>query len=281
MRTYKEQTALILEKISRRDGAKKKRMKYIYSLSALAACLALAFAIYALPVIVNMREPDDAHGGGEGPGNCVHIVPGLGIGENYHSIDILFAAFIYDPADPGAFDRWAKEAGRLSAEYATKQCGSRYFTMDFFIQYFGIKREDFEKLYYNTYLYSVFDYDIDVLYSGDKDAVERYYAKITPERIAEMESRANLRAAKDELVQKTFGVIMLDGETASKEYEEWIKSLDKEGIIGWLDEHIPQEQGWFLAANSLWEIDEFMDYWGNSENIPVAAPDSDLAPPAA
>ena len=192
---------------------------------------------------------------------------------NYHSIDLLFIRYIY----PESFDKWIEEAGRLSAEYATEQCKHRYFTMDFFIKYFNIKREDFEKLYYNTYLYSVYEYNLDVLYSGDKDLVEQYYSKISVERIREMEARAELRYAKDALVKKTFGVIMLNGESMSKEYEAWIRSLDKDNIIGWLDENIPQEQGWFLAANSLWSIDEFIDYWGDLTFINES--EEDLAPP--
>jgi hypothetical protein len=54
MRTYREQTALILEKVNQHNqhnNAKKKRMKYIYSLSAAAACLVVILSIYALPFI--------------------------------------------------------------------------------------------------------------------------------------------------------------------------------------------------------------------------------------
>ena len=53
MRTYNEQTALILEKVSRYNNAKKKRLKYVYSLSAVAAVFVL-ISILALPVLIYM-----------------------------------------------------------------------------------------------------------------------------------------------------------------------------------------------------------------------------------
>ena len=211
-------------------------------------------------------------------GESAHNDYNLGFSENYHSLSIILTSFIYSPGDPGAFERWAEEAGRLSAEHATQQCKSRYFTVDFFIQYFDIKRGDFEKLYYSTDLYSTYEYNIDILYSGDKDKVEEYYSKITPERIAEMQSRAELQNAKNALVEKTFGYVLLSGETVRPEYEAWIRSLDKENIIEWLDENVSAGPGWFLAANSLWSIDEFTDYWGGREVD--RAPDLELAPPA-
>jgi len=58
MRTYKEQTTLILEKVNQYNNAKQKRMKYIYSLSIIAACLLIAFSVYMIPAILkNSVEP--------------------------------------------------------------------------------------------------------------------------------------------------------------------------------------------------------------------------------
>jgi len=305
MRTYKEQTALILEKVNKYNSAKKKRMKYIYSLSSMAACILIFFAVYALPAILQnpvtidppividppeiivptdpttplptepvTEESDDAHGGG-GPDGCVHYQDtGLSFGESYHTISGIFSFFIYDPANPNAFQEWVKEANKLNREHATEQCGSPYSTMYFFVEYFNIKREDFEKLYYNTYIHSSFYYNIDVLYSGDKDLFEQHHSNFTAEIISEMQSRADFWNAKNELVYETLGIIRLDGETVNKDYDALIRSIDKDNIIGWLEENLNKEPwhneiGWFYAANSLWTVEEFTDYWSDYDGVPL------------
>jgi len=288
MRTYKEQTELILEKVNRHNNAKKKRVRYIYSLStAAAACLIIFLSVYTLPMILQTpinppeiipTEPNgednyDENAMGGGPDFCIHY-DGRVFNESYHSIPGLFAFFIHDVDDPDAFERWSAEAHRLSKENATEQCGARYSAMDFFIQYFDIKREDFEKLYYHTYLYSAYDFNIDILYSGDKAIVEHYYSELAADNIPEMELRGEIRDLKDLLIEKTFGDTIIDGGNEvwlfngkfNEEYQVWVKSLDKNNIIDWFEANLSGEHdGVILAGASFWSIPEFIYHWGVSE----------------
>jgi hypothetical protein len=81
MRTHREQTAMILEKAGRYKKAKKKRMGYVYSLSAVAACLVIAFVTFTL--YPNIAQPGNDGDTIEQPGNDGDTTIGITMPEVY------------------------------------------------------------------------------------------------------------------------------------------------------------------------------------------------------
>ena len=187
---------------------------------------------------------DEAVYGG-GNSGCIHD---SAYNESYHHITGALMDFVGSEA----YMKWREEAIKLSEENKTEQCDFAYLTISYFIEYFDINREDFEKLYENTIYYNIVDYNVDVLYSGNKDKIEHYYREQCKDNIQEMEFRAELREFKVLLVEKIFENQQND------DYKSWVKSLDKDNVIEWMETNMGNEDGFYLTAESLWSIPEFV-----------------------
>ncbi len=75
--------------------------------------------------------------------------------------------------DTGKLSDWENLINGIVA--AGKEDPYLYDNIYQFIRFFDIQREDFEKLYYSTNLYYLYDYNFDLLYSDDIDKVYSYY----------------------------------------------------------------------------------------------------------
>ena len=120
--------------------------------TAPAEAPAPAIALTTLPVI-----------GPTGIGyNCAHRFVFNQSYHNFTDIDRLI--------DKGEFEEWRQVPANKTddCDYADKNIYE-------IIQYFEIPRDDFERWYYSTMNYYLYDFDIDILYSSDAGTVETFY----------------------------------------------------------------------------------------------------------
>ena len=91
----------------------------------------------------------------------------------FHESFILFSSFLTDDESLVGNEKtieWTNYTYQLSGKYDPYICNLYEY-----IKYFDIPRENLEKVYYSTSLYYLYDYDFDILYSGDVDKVYEYY----------------------------------------------------------------------------------------------------------
>ncbi|MCL2216420.1 MAG: hypothetical protein FWB91_05290 [Defluviitaleaceae bacterium] len=138
MRTSKEQAALIHEKVSQHNSTKKKRMKYIYSLSTLAACLGIVFVVvFTTTDLFNSPEPP--------------------YGQNRNEQQHM--AYVYDYLN--IF--FITEQGSISYESVMM----RFLPHDIFAKWVELNNVNDV-----SFVNSLLDRDIEVIYHGDPAAPE-------------------------------------------------------------------------------------------------------------
>lgn len=123
------------------------------------------------PPETNPPETSPVSGGVGGPRGCIHsILVGDSVQDNsFHSIDSYLISYVGSER----FSEWIAERETHRAEYMNRECPA-VLTIAGFIKYFDIPREAFEAIN-NAYLLGSYDYNLDVLYSGDDAKIEEYY----------------------------------------------------------------------------------------------------------
>jgi len=133
----------------------------------------------ALPVTHGIEEPEDEEGHC-GSLQCIHTTE---YDESFHT---------YPPDIPGyvtidEFNKWHE------LDYKkTPECPYYGQNIYEYIKYFSIPRDVFEKYYYDGFTYYYYDYNLDLLYGGDEDAVYEYYARSGERHILEKRSAERL-----------------------------------------------------------------------------------------
>ena len=118
-------------------------------------------------------ETSPVSGGVGGPYGCIHsLFIGNSMQDNsFHSIDSHLISYVGDER----YSEWRDEIETRRAECMNDtECPYRFMTIAGFIKYFDIPREAFEAIN-NAYLLGSYDYNLDVLYSGDDAKIEEYY----------------------------------------------------------------------------------------------------------
>lgn len=125
----------------------------------------------APPETTDPPETSPVSGGVGGPRGCIHsILVGDSVQDNsFHSIDSYLISYVGSER----FSEWIAERETHRAEYMNRECPA-VLTIAGFIKYFDIPREAFEAIN-NAYLLGSYDYNLDVLYSGDDAKIEEYY----------------------------------------------------------------------------------------------------------
>ena len=125
------------------------------------------------PPETNPPETSPVSGGVGGPYGCIHsLFIGNSMQDNsFHSIDSHLISYVGDER----YSEWRDEIETRRAECMNDtECPYRFMTIAGFIKYFDIPREAFEAIN-NAYLLGSYDYNLDVLYSGDDAKIEEYY----------------------------------------------------------------------------------------------------------
>ncbi|MCR5263077.1 MAG: hypothetical protein K6D94_04330 [Clostridiales bacterium] len=156
---------------------------------------------------------DPAVGGGEN--TCIHA--GV-FNDSFHTFDLSLIELVGGEQ----FDEWISEnTGKPSKWFTSDECRAGPINIYEFIKHFDIDRETFEKLYYHSdSLYSK-DYNIDLLYGDDEQAVYEYYSH--GGNYAEMMYRRVDHSIKGRLIQY-IGV---------ERYNEWMSAGNRENYIEW------------------------------------------------
>ncbi|GHV14141.1 hypothetical protein FACS1894219_09870 [Clostridia bacterium] len=190
---------------------------------------------------------------------CVHNSVSYG-SENasYHTI----MGTLTDYIGGEKFEAWRIETEQTSKLNATADCKWPDFTIINFIDYFNISRDDFERLYNKTIYYYVVDYDVDVLYSGDKQLIEQYYIDYKYENAAEMEYRQGVRNLKSDLYN--FYMAEYYDVPSDEAYSEFIRSICPDDVI-WAENNITGgDDSARLIGERFYSIPQFVEYF----NVP-------------
>ena len=195
----------------------------------------------------NIIEKIDTGAHGGGTAICAHD---SAYNDSYHTITGVLIDFV----GKKEFEIWTEQKYFPPTNY----CKYSNCTILNFIEYFDIKREDFEKMYYQTSCYATVDYNVNILYSGDKKEVEYYYTNLCADNIEEMKLRAAIRYFKDMLIDDVLKT------RENENYEKWITSLDKTGIIEWMKTNL--DNSFLTVHDRLWNIPQFIEYFNVPQN---------------
>ncbi|GHV14136.1 hypothetical protein FACS1894219_09850 [Clostridia bacterium] len=148
-----------------------------------------------------MNEPNYA---GCGSAACIHEET---LNDAYHTITGLMTTYLEHKYGKTAYDDWKIKAALASEQSEREDCKFSELTIYNLIQHFGILREDFERIYTNTSDYYGIEYNVDLLYSGDKKAIEAYYsAEINEERVNEIYFKMDVSSVKLSLLSQSYSI---------------------------------------------------------------------------
>lgn len=140
---------------------------------------------------------------------------GGGANTEFHDSFNTFSACIYDSLiKEEAFMEWMHYNAEIMNKY------DPYVENIYeFIKYFDISRENFEEVYYSTNLYYLYDYDFDILYSGDVKKIYDYYSLKSEDPGHEyFYKKSTEESIKWDIAVKYLG---------SEKYTEWINKTGK------------------------------------------------------
>lgn len=93
--------------------------------------------------------------------SCIHY-------QDYHAISGQLIQYVGE----SEFYEWVEEAGKINV---TEECCYGNANIYDFIKYFDFPKEEFENIYYGSSLYYYTYYDIELLYSDNKEQIEETY----------------------------------------------------------------------------------------------------------
>ncbi|MBE6552082.1 MAG: hypothetical protein E7665_08100 [Ruminococcaceae bacterium] len=107
---------------------------------------------------------------------CIHDVEDMYM-HNFHNIsyDFLWELIDEDWQTSGVVDEFLSHCEELNKQNATDECPIPHTTIYEFIHYYNIPREVFEEAYFSDRHYYTVYYNVDLLYNGTLEEVEKYY----------------------------------------------------------------------------------------------------------
>jgi|CZCB01.1.fsa_nt_gi hypothetical protein len=140
---------------------------------------------------------------------CIHANTFYDSFHSYHDVLIEYVSI-------EKFEEWIK------LDYVkTDECPYYGQNIYEFIKYFAIPKEDFSNMYYNTDMYYSCDYNVDLLYGGDEEAIYKYY-----------ENGGNYKEMRKRLLDQSVKIdlkhlIDTDG------YSEWMNKKGYNYVVQW------------------------------------------------
>ena len=131
----------------------------------------------AVPIEPNEDESYIESGGGVGgPSICVHnFINGQFVEmDSYHSIPSQFMSYVKTLYGEDAYSNWSEKCRSEKHLYTDTECPFEYFNIVRFVNDFQIPRQVFDEIYEKE-LYNWYDYNVDVIYSGDEEKIQEYY----------------------------------------------------------------------------------------------------------
>jgi hypothetical protein len=98
--------------------------------------------------------------------------------DNYH----MFPGNFIDYVGKDNFNKWIEQNDKINFDkngYPILEdgCSIPKCNIYEFIKYFNVSEEEFYDLWYYSWSYYLYDYNIDILYNGDKEQIEEYYRR--------------------------------------------------------------------------------------------------------
>lgn len=145
--------------------------------------------------------------------------------QSYHD----FSGALIDFVGANKFDEWIKNTEEKQNTVKDEECIAPLQNIYQFIIDFNISKEEFTRLYYSDGSYYTRDYNINLLYSGDKEAIEAYYT--SGGNTALFEHRIKIYEIKIMLIQNVPTEIY--DQWSGKETAMYIENSNTRNCINW------------------------------------------------